>query len=146
MILNAEMQRYDLNSYTAAFSFSAQPSRYFTFEEKSSWIYSTLNYTGSETGIHSFVHTLSLNLMPHKNWQLSWNNELYHTTDQSIDHSFFSDIMLSYRPGRWEFQLSLNNIFGNGSFERRTISSMQETYLQCRIRPREAMGKVCFSF
>ena len=58
----------------------------------------------------------------------------------------FSDISVSYRRKTYEIGVSLNNIFGNNTYSRYTISTTMHRYQVTRLRPRAVIAKVSFNF
>ena len=93
---------------------------------------------------NTFNHTLGLFATP-KKWVLRWKNEFYHSNDRSASFNFFSDVSISYKPKDSEISLCLNNLMGNGTYERRIIKSDYVTHTVHRLRPRELVIKYSFA-
>eukprot|EP00825_Cyclidium_porcatum_P014515 TRINITY_DN1780_c0_g1_i4.p3 TRINITY_DN1780_c0_g1~~TRINITY_DN1780_c0_g1_i4.p3 ORF type:complete len:125 (-),score=17.84 TRINITY_DN1780_c0_g1_i4:214-588(-) len=73
-----------------------------------------------------------------------WDNECYHSNDNSVSFNFFSDMSVSYRTSTYEIGLSGRNIFGNKNYEHRYITDNQQIYTLNRLRPREILAKFSF--
>lgn len=99
--------------------------------------------SGSTSPLRYFEHRLKTYVMP-GNWLFEWDNELYHSNDNTVSATFFSDFSVSYKTKKIETGLSINNIFGKQEFERRYITDTQKLYTMTRLRPREIMAKVRF--
>ena len=72
---------------------------------------------------------------------LSWNNELYHSSEEGFGLNYFCDLSLSYRTNRWEITLSANNVIGTGEYRQRVVSSTLQSYTLTYLRPREFLLK-----
>lgn len=127
---------------------SIQPAEWLSAEAKSH-----MSITGQENRRdsrlssptqRSFSHEINLYVMP-GNWQIEWRNEMYHSSDGSVSANFFSDLSVSYRKKTYEAGLSIDNIFGNDKYDRRTITTTQRIYAVSRLRPRCAMLHVALS-
>ena len=93
----------------------------------------------------SYEHQLRLYIMP-GNWQIGWVNYLYHSNDQSVSTSFFSDAHLSYHTNSIEVVLECQNLFGTKNFERRYMTNNLQLYTHNNLRQREIMTRVIFNF
>ena len=79
------------------------------------------------------------------NWQLEWESELYHSNDNSLSNTIFTDLILAYKNKRWEFRLTLNNIFGKQVYEQKTFSEVQEIFTHSILRPRQVVAHISFA-
>lgn len=135
--------RYDRAS--CGVSFSLHPLRTLSFEEESHYQYSrqvsTSDHWFDSRALRSFTHKLKSFYMP-GNWQIEWTNEMYHSNDESVSFTYFSDVQVSYRTKKWEVGIQMNNIFGSSKYERRYISSYSTRYTISHLRPREILCKV----
>ena len=98
----------------------------------------------SSGSITDWNHSLDLHVLPKKGWMISVKNELFDSSERSIDVNYFCDLSLSYKSKSWEIAFDGNNIFGTSEFERRILGNTIETYSVTRLRPREFIVKVCF--
>ena len=79
-------------------------------------------------------------------FQIEWNNEIYHSNDESVSFTYFADLAIYYRTKRYEIGLACINILGKNNYERRQISDIQQIYTVTRLRPREVLLKMEFNF
>lgn len=98
---------------------------------------------GSTSPLCYWEHRLRTYVMPGK-WLIEWNNELYHSNDNTVSATIFSDLSFSYKTRRIELGVSVNNIFGKRIFNRRYITDTQRLYTKSCLRPREIMVKIRF--
>lgn len=134
--------RYD--NFGGGISFSVRPLSTLSFEEESHYQYSRQVSTSDQSlnsrVLRSFTHKLKTFFMPGK-WQIEWVNEMYHSNDESVSFTYFSDLQVSYRTKKWEAGMRMGNIFGNRQYERRSISTYYTSYSVTRLRPREVICK-----
>ncbi|MBQ8463091.1 MAG: TonB-dependent receptor [Prevotella sp.] len=124
---------------------SAQPVKWFSVEEASTYDYSRQTVSGTHHDpLQSFSHQLKLFVMP-GDWQVQWITDLYHSNDRTVNTCVFSDLAVSYRKKRYEAGIYCNNLFGNRRYERRTVSTTQAVYTMNRLRPREIMARIYFN-
>ena len=137
-----------MHSTDLSFNYSLRPIRLVSLEGKSSAIISKQENRSmknlSSGSITDWEHSLDINIFPKKGWMVSLKNELFDSTERSIDVNYFCDLSLSYKTKRWEIALDGNNIFGTSEFERRILGNTIETYSVTRLRPREFLVKFSF--
>lgn len=137
-----------MHSSDLSFNYSLRPIRLVSLEGKSSAIISKQENRSmknlSSGSITDWEHSLDINIFPKKGWMVSLKNELFDSTERSINVNYFCDLSLSYKTKRWEIALDGNNIFGTSEFERRILGNTIETYSVTRLRPREFLVKFSF--
>ena len=137
-----------MHSSVLSFNYSLRPIRVLSLEGKSSAIISKQENRSlknmSSGSITDWNHSLDLHVFPKKGWMISVKNELFDSSERSIDVNYFCDLSLSYKSKSWEIAFDGNNIFGTSEFERRILGNTIETYSVTRLRPREFIVKVCF--
>lgn len=140
---------FKMDNLVVSADISLQPAEWLSFEAYSSYTMSGLkNKSNGEhlmPTLNSFNHGIKAFLMPGY-WQIEWNNEIYHSNDKSVSFNYFSDISVSYRRKTYEIGLSLNNIFGNNTYSRQTISTTVCRYQVMQLRPRSVMARISFNF
>ena len=148
LLISDHLTPYQTKSDQVEFKLSWMPTPLFSLTENSSYNHSKLHNRKDASqdgdGIDFFQHELKLFVMP-GNWQMEWRHELYHSNDESMKTSYFSDFMLSYRTKRYEISVQINNLFGTKTFSHHYISSSYIHHTICRLRPREILCKVSFS-
>lgn len=134
----------------ASVSLSYRPCTWFSVEEKS-YLFHTESKQGQvgdltayNQSTNTFNHTLDLFVTP-KKWVVQWKNEFYHSNDQSSSFNFFSDMIISYQLKNSTISLSLNNLIGNNTYERKIIKYNYITHTVHRLRPREFIIKYSFA-
>ena len=134
----------------ASVSLSYRPCPWFSVEEKS-YLFHTENKreqsgesAASMQRTNTFNHELNFFVTP-KKWVVQWKNEFYHSNDHSASFNFFSDLSVSYQFKDSEISLSLNNLMGNDTYERRIVRSEFITHTVHRLRPREFILKYTFA-
>lgn len=148
MLINDYIQRFQMRTSVLSTSVSTNPLDWISFEYHGSYLYSRqlCKTSGLDISpIRSFSHQLKCFFMPAA-FQIEWNNELYHSNDKSVSFTYFSDLSVSYRSKRYEISISCNNLLGKEEYSRRQITDTQQMYTVTRIRPREIMAKIEFSF
>lgn len=145
MLLADNKQPYQSRNIKAHVNVAFMPSPLFSVEEKSTFNYSKQinkqDHTADTQALRSFQHNLSLFFMPGK-WQFEWKHELYHSNDKSVSTSLFSDIKISYKKRRYEWSITLNNLYGTKEFKRRYISDNYIEYCINQLRCREFLFKI----
>ena len=86
-------------------------------------------------------HYGGFHILPAAGWMLSWDNELYHSSEKSFGLNYFCHVSLSYRTKRWELSLLANNVAGTSEYRRRVVSSTLQSYTLTYLRPREFLLK-----
>ena len=79
------------------------------------------------------------------NWIIEFDNEMYHSNDESVSTTLFSDLSITYKTRHIEIGAACHNLFGKDLFERRYFTDTQRIYTSTRLRPREILLKVRFS-
>lgn len=124
---------------------SIRPFRWLSVSERSSINMSrqhSRNYRNlSEMTLWNYYQNLRINLYT-GSWVLSWTNELYHSNDKTVSTSCFSDIWLAYKKKKYDIGITLNNIFGKQTYDRRVIMDTQRIYTSTRLRPREIIFRL----
>ena len=134
----------------ASVSLSYRPCIWFSVEEKS-YLFHTESkqeqvgdLAAYNRSTNTFNHTLDSFVTP-KKWVVQWKNEFYHSNDQSSSFNFFSDMIISYQLRNSTISLSLNNLIGNNTYERKIIKYNYITHTVHRLRPREFIIKYSFT-
>lgn len=100
---------------------------------------------GGRTAINDFCHSAQINI--HRSGsRATLRYDLSHSDDSTVPVSDFLDLSLSYRGKRYEAGIDLYNITGHRSYERTTVSRLTTRHAAYRLRPREVMARVAFSF
>ncbi len=100
---------------------------------------------GGRTAINDFCHSAQINI--HRSgFRATLRYDLSHSDDSTVPVSDFLDLSLSYRSRRYEAGIDLYNITGHRSYERTTVSRLTTRHAAYRLRPREVMARVAFSF
>ncbi|MCQ2197735.1 MAG: carboxypeptidase-like regulatory domain-containing protein [Bacteroidaceae bacterium] len=130
-------------STSTSFSYALQPLRILSAEGKSSvqlMRQRNLTHPGLSSGsTTSWEHSLDLHIFPSERWMLSVDNELFHSSEESVGTSYFLDCSVNYMAKRWELILTANNIIGTSKFEHRSIGNTVMTYSVTRLRGRMLM-------
>lgn len=149
LLIGNQTAPFRRQTYSLGIDLSLQPAEWFSIEESSSFRRTTSKSKWAELSSSStlryFEHSLRCFLMPGK-WQVEWSHEIYHSNDKTVSFTYFSDFSVSYRTKRSEYGLFCNNIYGKDIYERRQITDSQRLYTVTRLRPREIMAKILFSF
>lgn len=126
---------------------SYHPAEILSLEGRSSWYYDRKKTSDKSIKLYShsyFEHQLSLFVMP-RNWLIEWKNNLYHSNDNTISNSFFSDLSVSYLSKTWEASVEWNNIFGQSHFSKIYTSPYKQSFILTGLRPSEIVFKFSFS-
>lgn len=91
--------------------------------------------------VTDWSHYGNFHFLPAMGWMLSWNNELYHSSEKSFGLNYFCDLSLSYRAKRWELSLLANNVIGTSRYRQITVSSTLQSSMLTYLRPREFLLK-----
>lgn len=149
LLVSDDIVPFRMDNLILSADISMQPAQWLSFEAYSSFTMSGQESKGKGSSgiptLNSFSHGVRCFLMP-RHWQIELDNELYHSSDESVSFNYFSDISVSYRRKTYEIGVSLNNIFGNDTYSKRTISTAMRRYQVTRLRPRSVMAKVSFNF
>lgn len=148
MLQNGEIRPYLMHTSMFTATISANPLDWLGIEHRSSFNYTRQrckNIGYAESTLRSFSHQTKCYLMPGR-FQIEWNNEIYHSNDESVSFTYFADLAIYYRTKRYEIGLACINILGKNNYERRQISDIQQIYTVTRLRPREVLLKMEFNF
>lgn len=150
LIINQHPVPSQIQNGEIGLSYSLRPLPALSIEGKSSYLYALyINKEAKDTshkGLKSYQHTLKLFLLPTEKWQIGLENEVYHSNDESVSFNFFSDLSIAYKAKAWEIRLLCNNLWGRNDYQRKLISTTQETFTMFRLRPREGMIKFLMEF
>lgn len=141
-LTDLKMQRGSLGIET-----SYHPIDFFSVEERSSMNYMRQDdkLAGNDkSSLRYFHHELKFFIMP-GNWQIEWDNELYHSNDKTVNTNFFSDLSINYRTKTYEVSLSCNNLFGANRYERRYVTTNERIFSINNLRERSLTAKVSFN-
>lgn len=146
MLIGEIPQPFQMLNTSVSANVSCNPYEWLGMSLSSDYHYSRQHNKNGESyePLRSFSHQARFFLMP-GHWQIEWNNEIYHSNDESVSFTYFSDFSLSYRTRSYEIGLLLNNIFGKNEYCRKQISDTQFCYTVTRIRPREVLLKMDFN-
>ena len=148
MLIGNSFVPFQTQSANISFSFSLQPIEWFSIEEKSVYSYIrqlSKGYAAFNIGpLRSFSHQLKCFLMP-GNFQIEWNNELYHSNDHSFSFTYFLDLSVYYRRKRYEIGLVCNNLIGKNKYIRQQITDTQQIYTATQLRSRDVLLKIMLS-
>ncbi|WP_025003330.1 TonB-dependent receptor [Prevotella dentasini] len=92
-----------------------------------------------------YNHTLNASWTLGK-WQLLCNGDYFHSNDKSASDAFFLDAELRYRRKKLDVYLSLRNLLGKNTYEKRYLTSLIRSYDTIRVRPRELMLGFSYGF
>ena len=144
-LLNGDIKDARSESYSLSADYSLRPVRWMTVQGRSGVVYSRRNAEDMvPIQVNDWEHRLQLNILPAKGWMVSWQNELYHSSERDFGVNWFSDLSVSYKADRWEVSLIGNNIVGTSQYERIRVSSTVQSYTLTHLRPREILFKVCW--
>lgn len=147
MLLDGNKQPFQMESAMLSASVSACPLDWLSIEYLGTCHYSHQRCRAADIDIQplrSFSHQMKCYFLP-GNFQIEWNNEIYHSNDRSLSTTYFADIAVSYRTKRYEIGLNCSNILGKNDYERRQLTDTQQVYTLTRLRPREILFKIEFN-
>lgn len=149
LLVSGDITPFRMDNLILSVDVSLQPAQWLSFEAYSSFTMSRQENEGENSfdipTLNSFSHGIKCFLMPGY-WQVELDNEFYHSNDESVSFNYFSDISVSYRRKTYEIGVSLDNIFGNDTYCKRTFSTTTRCYQATQLRPRAVMAKVSFNF
>ena len=142
---SGQVMKSRMDSYAASLDYSLRPTKWLSVEGKSgATVTSRKELSGASVPVSSVVdwsHYANFHILPASGWMLSWNNELYHSSEEGFGLNYFCDLSLSYRANRWEITLSANNVIGTAEYRQRVVSSTLQSYTLTYLRPREFLLK-----
>ncbi|WP_459995452.1 TonB-dependent receptor [Prevotella dentasini] len=128
---------------------SFNPVRRLSLKAMSSISYSRRSSSGEVglpgSSIMYYNHTLNASWTLGK-WQLLCNGDYFHSNDKSASDAFFLDAELRYRRKKLDVYLSLRNLLGKNTYEKRYLTSLIRSYDTIRVRPRELMLGFSYGF
>lgn len=134
-----------VDGYVVSLDYSLRPVRWLSVEGKSEMAVTSRRDLSEASvpvsRVTDWSHYGNFHLLPAAGWMLSWDNELYHSSEKSFGLNYFCNISLSYRTKRWELSLLANNVAGTSEYRRRTVSSTLQSYTLTYLRPREFLLK-----
>lgn len=142
LLYGEELQPIRLDNGGISLSCSVDPVAWLSVDAASNFNY-TKQKNEYRTGTPSptltyFNHSLRASLTFGK-WLIQTRNELYHSNNESVSTTFFSDLKVRYSRKKIEIALALNNIFGKNKFERRVVTETTNAYYMQKLRPREVL-------
>ena len=142
---SGQVMKSRMDSYAASLDYSLRPAKWLSVEGKSgATVTCRKELSGASVPLSSVVdwsHYANFHILPAAGWMLSWNNELYHSSEAGFVLNYFCDLSLSYRANRWEITLSANNVIGTAEYRQRVVSSTLQSYTLTYLRPREFLLK-----
>ena len=142
---SGQVMKSRMDSYAASLDYSLRPAKWLSVEGKSgATVTCRKELSGASVPLSSVVdwsHYANFHILPAAGWMLSWNNELYHSSEEGFGLNYFCDLSLSYRTNRWEITLSANNVIGTAEYRQRVVSSTLQSYTLTYLRPREFLLK-----
>ncbi|MCC7399956.1 MAG: carboxypeptidase regulatory-like domain-containing protein [Chitinophagaceae bacterium] len=95
-----------------------------------------------------FNQRINLNYFPSKRWVIGASAEHYYWAGKASMNYFFADANIRYsaKKSKTDYELSLRNIGGTKNYINILLSNNVETVSEYRIRPREILFKMSFSF
>ena len=134
-----------MDSYAVSLDYSLRPTKWLSVEGKSgATVTGRKELSGASVPVSCVVdwsHYANFHILPAAGWMLSWNNELYHSSEEGFGLNYFCDLSLSYRANRWEITLSAGNVIGIAEYRQRVVSSTLQSYTLTCLRPREFLLK-----
>lgn len=140
-----DLQEYNMDNYTAEFSFSARPLSFLSLEMESAWQQMRMKSSFVDSRINHLRHYLGLTFPITQNLLIGVDNTIYQSLETE-ENSWFADFTASYTHKRMEFRLNVNNLLGKSIYQRESISSIEKNYYRYTLRPREVLAKVSFTF
>ena len=142
---SGQVMKSRMDSYAASLDYSLRPTKWLSVEGKSgATVTGRKELSGASVPLSCVVdwsHYANFHILPAAGWMLSWNNELYHSSEAGFVLNYFCDLSLSYRANRWEITLSANNVIGTAEYRQRVVSSTLQSYTLTYLRPREFLLK-----
>jgi hypothetical protein len=113
--------------------------------------YNKNKMASSETYFSStrLSESLKVTYAPLKRLQMSYKIDHYcnELTSDNFKHFFFSDVSVSYlRGNRWEFAMSIKNIFDEKNYSYFIESDLTSFYRSYKIRPRNIFASATYRF
>lgn len=150
LLVNKALTPSQIQNGEIGIEYSLRPLPVLSIEGKSSLLYSYYinkkKKDASHSALKTYQHTLKLFLLPTEKWQIGLENEVYHSNDESVSFNFFTDLSMAYKTKRWEIRLLCHNFWGNNEYERKLVSTTQETFTVFQLRPREGIIKFLIEF
>jgi len=148
MLINDNVQPFRMENSEIKLNISIKPLYWLSADLTSSL---NRNHQANRNGTDRYAetlcyytHKLRTYIMP-GNWIIELDNEMYHSNDESVSTTLFSDLSITYKTRHIEIGAACHNLFGKDLFERRYFTDTQRIYTSTRLRPREILFKVRFS-
>lgn len=150
MLLQSSIDDARLETYGLSLHYSLRPLTILSIEGKSS-LQATKQSNRTQPQYAAgttkyYTHQFDFNFFFGDYWQFTINNELYHSTEQSIPDNYFCNLLLSYRHSKFEFRLALRNLWNKAEYRQHYLTSEMQTIMMCRLRPRELEMTFSFDF
>ena len=134
-----------MDGYAVSLDYALRPAKWLSVEGKSEATVTCRKDLSDASvpvsRVTDWTHFAQFHILPAAGWMLSWNNELYHSSEKSLGLNYFCDVSLSYRTKRWELSLAANNVVGTAEYRQRVVSSTLQSYTLTYLRPREFLLK-----
>lgn len=145
MLVADQLHDARMNTWSSALTYSLRPFQLMSVEGKTDLMVrkqQNLSQKSLSSGsIADWEHSLNLNIFPARKWMITWENELFHSSEKSFGTNYFCDLLLSYKAKRWEISFRANNLLGTSEYERRSLGDTIESYSMTVLRPREFLMK-----
>lgn len=148
-IINKEPVDYKAQYWSANLMFATTPVNWmgaalgFAYGENKSF---TALTKSEDLTIRQYTGRLDLNFFPTPRFVINVAVEDNYTNmTEKGKHSWFGDIKLKYKTGRFDWELEFNNIFNRREFTRINYTDMDIYCNTYQLRPRNIMLKVRFS-
>lgn len=146
VLLNDMLVPFSMNTLIGKLKLSFSPINEFSTEWESNILNSVQQSDDAykeRSSTTSFHHTLKVNVTPGK-WRFVWSNELYHSSDKSVNTSFFSDLTIRYAARSYDISLQVQNLFGSTTCDRLVFTPSTIMHYTCALRPREFLASIAF--
>lgn len=147
MLISDNVQPFRMESSEIKLNVSVKPLYWLSADLSSSLNRNRQTDRGGSAGYDEtlcyFIHKLRTFIMP-GNWIIEFDNEMYHSNDESVSTTLFSDLSVTYKTHHIEIGAACHNLFGKDMFERRYFTDTQRLFTATRLRPREILLKVRF--
>ncbi len=140
---SGQVREARVDGYAVSVDYSFRPAGWLSVEGKSGAAVTARKELGEGASaspvsrVVDWSHRADFHLLPAAGWMLSWDNELYHSSEPGFGLNYFCNLALSYRTKRWELSLLANNVAGTAEYRRRVVSSTLQSYTLTYLRPRE---------
>lgn len=138
---------FSSRSSSLTFKADYHPRRDISVEGQSTVHHSRLGMAqpSEMSSITSYFHVLKVYYMLGQ-WELRWEGQYTHSSDRSVSRGLFADLSLAYRDKRYEVEVWCHNLWGADEYIRRSESAEYTFVSISRLRGREWLAKVSFTF